>query len=162
MIAILNSLSFTLWISVPSGFVSEYFSLSFWSGYLIYCFILLDGAGFYLCIVLLISGSCHVLPLGGDQALCILDQGLPSSGHWLLFSLCATLSSGISWAPGRGRGAFFHLCFPKPLLPSLRGALGDRRTRALGRGCGTFLHLHASPSKHLSLHVVLWVITGLP
>ena len=72
MIAILNSLSFGLWISVSSGLVSGYLSFSFWSGDLMYFLILLNGVDFCLRMALLSGRCCHVPPLGEDQALCIL------------------------------------------------------------------------------------------
>ena len=77
MIAVLSSLSFRLWISVPSGLVSGYFSYSFWSGALIYLLMLHDGVDF--CFLMFLSGrSCHRLPQDGDQVLCIL--GLAGAG----------------------------------------------------------------------------------
>src|SRR3712207_8722779 len=56
-----------LWISVPSVLLSGYLSLYFWSGHLIYLFILVDGVDFCFLMVLLSGHRCHVLPRSEER-----------------------------------------------------------------------------------------------
>ena len=65
-----------------SGLISGCLSFSFWSGELIYFFILFHSVDLCLCILIVSSCSFHLLPLGRSQELCILS--LPwSAVHWL-------------------------------------------------------------------------------
>ena len=89
------------------------------------------------------------------------DLGIPSSSHWLLFSLCNALADGRSGALGRGRGALLPLCFPQPLLTTLCGTLSDSRTGVSGEVRSTFVYMHASSNRCISLCVVLWALMGL-
>ena len=89
MIAILNSLSFRLQISVSSGLISGYLSFFFWFGNFIYFFILLDGMDLWLCVVVVFDCRFHLPPSGVGQQLHILSPlqyvaQLPGAelGYW--------------------------------------------------------------------------------
>ena len=86
--------------------------------------------------------------------------GIPSSGKLLLFSLWNALANGWSGVLGRGSNAVLPLCFSQPLLLTLCGALGDRRTGVPGSVMSSFIYLHAYLKQCLSLCVVLWALRG--
>ena len=114
MIAILNSLSFRLHISVSSGLNSEYLSFSLWSGDSIKFFMLLEEVAWILCILILFGCSYCLSPLGGGQEPRILSPppsaDIPGNGV------------GMGWVGG---GALSPACSPGFLyLLSLSGLLG--------------------------------------
>src|SRR3712207_5032681 len=63
MMAVLKSSSFRLYISFSLGLFSVYLLLSFYSGDLMYFFILLDVVDLCLCMEIEFSCSFHLFPL---------------------------------------------------------------------------------------------------
>ena len=133
MIAVLNSLSFGLHISVSSGLISGYLSFSLWSGDLIYCLILLQGVALFFRILALFGCSYYLLPFVGPKSLQVKSQGL--NPHWAgeggcfplhdlrVFSLCSCYL--LSWGVGLIRSPPCESFHPSRGLPSrLQGLLG--------------------------------------
>ena len=111
---------------MPSGSISWCLSSSFWSGELIYFFILFHGVNLCFGIVIVCGQSFHLLPLGGGQELCILSL-LWSTACSQLLLLCLCGCSGWPaelehWAGGEALSfaysipGVFSLC-PCYLLP---------------------------------------------
>ena len=73
---------------MPSGLISRCLSFSFWSGVLIYFFILFVGVDFGLCIVVVFGHRFHVPPLEGRAAAMSSEPAVtPGRGACLLEAL---------------------------------------------------------------------------
>ena len=92
---------------MTSGLISGYLSFSFWSGVLIYFFILFDEVDFWHCVLVVFGCRFHLLPLCQGGRSCVLWA---CHNPWQLLLSIGSCANRVCLHLPTGCHCFRHVC----------------------------------------------------